>query len=77
MGDTDELWARTERIETELALHRLAQNYCIAVDRRDARLWASVWTDDAVWETRPDTTFTGIAEITSAVQTHPLVGTVA
>lgn len=70
MADMDELRTRIERVETELALHRLAQDYCIAADRHDARLWASVWTDDAVWHVRPDAAFTGIAEITSAVQTQ-------
>jgi ketosteroid isomerase-like protein len=70
MGALEDLEARLERIETELALHRLAQNYCIAADHRDRRLWASVWADDAVWEVRPDAAFTGTADITRAVETQ-------
>jgi len=70
MSALEDLEARLDRLETELALHRLAQDYCIAADHRDTRLWASVWTDDAVWEVRPDSAFAGIAEITGAVQTQ-------
>lgn len=70
MGRLEDLEERLDRIETELALHRLAQNYCIAADHRDAQLWATVWTDDAEWVVRPDAVLTGIAEILSAVETQ-------
>ena len=64
----EELAARLTAVETELALRRLAQQYCIAADHRDLELWQRVWTADAVWETSPDRVFTGIAEITEAVR---------
>jgi ketosteroid isomerase-like protein len=70
MSASENLEARLDRLETELELHRLAQDYCIAADHRDAQLWASVWAHDAVWETRPEAVFTGIAEITRAVETQ-------
>ena len=70
MGSLEDVEARLDRVETELALHRLVQDYCVAADHRDVRLWASVWTEDAVWETRPDAVCTGIAEITGAVETQ-------
>jgi hypothetical protein len=65
-----DLVARLERVEAELALHRLAQNYCVAADRRDLDLWRSVWLSEAVWETSadPDYVFTGIDAICAAVQ---------
>jgi hypothetical protein len=65
-----DLITRLARIEAELALHRLAQQYCIAADHRDLGLWRAVWTPDAVWETSPDPdyVFTGIDAICAAVQ---------
>lgn len=62
--------ARLERVETELALHRLAHNYCVAADHRDLELWRSVWAPEAVWEAGddPDHIFTGIDAICAAVQ---------
>ena len=65
-----DLVARLERVEAELALHRLAHHYCVAADHRDLSLWRRVWTPDAVWETDsdPDYIFTGIDAICAAVQ---------
>ena len=65
-----DLLARLERVESELALHRLAHNYCVAADHRDLDLWRTVWTPDAVWETStdPDYVFTGLDAICAAVQ---------
>ncbi|MFC0546779.1 nuclear transport factor 2 family protein [Kutzneria chonburiensis] len=65
-----DLITRLERIEAELALHRLAQQYCVAADHRDLALWREVWTPEAVWETsaEPDYIFTSIDAICSAVQ---------
>jgi ketosteroid isomerase-like protein len=68
MTTIDELGRRLDRLEAELALHRLAHDYCIGADHRDLPRWESVWTDDAVWETSPDQTFTGIDAIRDAVQ---------
>jgi len=68
MTDIHDLVVRLDRVEAELALHRLAQHYCVAADHRDLGLWHSVWTPDAVWETSPDRVFTGIDEISAAVQ---------
>ncbi len=65
-----DLVARLERVEAELALHRLAHHYCVAADHRDLSLWRRIWTSDAVWETDsdPDYVFTGIDAICTAVQ---------
>src|SRR3954467_2128460 len=65
-----DLITRLERIEAELALHRLAQHYCVAADHRDLELWREVWTPAAVWETSadPEYIFTGIDAICAAVQ---------
>ncbi len=52
MTTIEQLAARLDRVETQLALHRLAHNYCVGADHRDLARWASVWTPDAVWETR-------------------------
>src|SRR6266568_1349281 len=70
MSADRDLIARLERIEAELALHRLAHHYCVAADHRDLELWRAVWTPDAVWETGtdPDYVFSGIDAICAAVQ---------
>jgi ketosteroid isomerase-like protein len=68
MTTIEQLAARLDRVETQLALHRLAHNYCVGADHRDLARWASVWTPDAVWETGPDRIFTGIDAIRGAVQ---------
>jgi hypothetical protein len=38
-----DLVRRLERLEAELALRRLAQNYCIAADTRELDLWSTLW----------------------------------
>lgn len=68
MTDERDLLTRLERVESELALHRLAHHYCTAADHRDLDLWRAVWTPDAVWETSPDNVFTGIDAICRAVR---------
>jgi ketosteroid isomerase-like protein len=64
----EELAARLDRVEAELALHRLAYDYCAGADHRDLPRWAAIWTTDAVWQTGPDQAFTGIDAICAAVQ---------
>lgn len=70
VSSLDEVLARLDRVEAELALHRLAYDYCVGADHRDPRRWAAVWTPDAVWETGPDPdhTFVGIDAIRGAVE---------
>ncbi|MEU4743422.1 nuclear transport factor 2 family protein [Actinosynnema sp. NPDC023658] len=68
MSDVGDFIARLERIETELALHRLAQHYCVAADHRDLELWREVWTPDGVWATSSDLVFTGLDAICNAVR---------
>ncbi|MEU0563223.1 nuclear transport factor 2 family protein [Dactylosporangium sp. NPDC006015] len=70
MATIEELARRLERVEAELALRRLAHDYCIGADHRDMPRWASVWTADAVWETGPDRTFIGLDAICAAVQSQ-------
>ena len=67
MIDRSDLGERLERVESQLELHRLAHEYCIGADTRDAEVWSSVWTDDAVWAVDGDRAFTGRAEICAAV----------
>jgi hypothetical protein len=59
---------RLDRVEAQLALHRLAYDYCIGADHRDLQRWRSVWTADAVWETSADRRYVGIEAICAAVQ---------
>ncbi|CCH31099.1 nuclear transport factor 2 family protein [Actinosynnema sp. NPDC047251] len=76
---SDDLLARLDRLEAELALRRLANEYCVAADHRDLELWRAVWAPDAVWATgpAPERIFTGVAAICAAVQwqwrTYPLM----
>jgi hypothetical protein len=73
----EELAARLDRVESALALHRLAHDYCVGADHRDLGRWESVWTADAVWEAGPDHVMTGIDAIRNAVleqwETFPLM----
>jgi hypothetical protein len=77
MTTVEQLAARLDRVEAELALHRLAHDYCVGADHRDLARWARVWTADAVWETSPDRIFIGIEAICAAVeqqwQTFPIM----
>ena len=68
MTTIENLVRRLERVEAQLALHRLAHDYCIGADHRDLQRWRSVWTTDAVWEASPDRRFIGIGAICTAVQ---------
>jgi hypothetical protein len=67
MGLIEELAERVERVEAELALHRLANDYCNGADYRDLARWQRVWTADAVWQTSPDRSYRGLDEIVAAV----------
>jgi ketosteroid isomerase-like protein len=67
MGLIEDLVARLDRVEAELALHRLAYDYCIGADHRDLARWQQVWASDGVWETSPDRTYRGAEQITAAV----------
>lgn len=66
---THDLVTRLERVEAELALHRLAHHYCVAADHRDLELWRRLWTADAVWDAGDaEHVFAGIDAICAAVQ---------
>jgi hypothetical protein len=69
MATLEDLVGRVDRIETELALRRLAHDYCIGADHRDPQRWDSVWTTDAVWATSDEQEhiFIGIEAIRAAV----------
>lgn len=72
--ENDNVLKRLERVETQLALQRLANDYCIGADQQDLPRWRSIWTDDALWDAAgedPDDDehrFRGIEAITGAVQ---------
>lgn len=68
MTTMDELAERLDRVEAELALHRLVYDYCVGADHRDRERWTSVWAPDAVWQVGPDLAFTGVDEIIAAVE---------
>lgn len=70
MTTLDELARRLDRVETELALRKLAHDYCVGADQRDAERWDSVWTQDAVWETSPEEEhiYRGLPAIRAAVR---------
>jgi hypothetical protein len=68
MTTIEELAARLDRVEAQLALHRLAHDYCVGADHRDLARWVSVWTPDAAWEISPDHVFVGIDAICAVVK---------
>lgn len=70
----DDIVARLEQVETQLAIQRLVADYCIGADQQDPTRWRGVWTDDAVWDAGADDDdddehrFSGIEAIAAAVQ---------
>ncbi|MFC3690276.1 nuclear transport factor 2 family protein [Aquipuribacter hungaricus] len=54
MVTIEDLAARLEQVETQLALHRLAADYCIGADQEDLERFAGVWTDGALWDAAGD-----------------------
>ena len=67
MEPIEELAIRLDRVEAELALHRLVNDYCIGADHRDLARWQRVWTADAVWQTSPERAYRGIVARLSAI----------
>lgn len=59
---------RLDRIESELAIHRLAAEYCHGADKRDLDRFLAVWAPDAVWQIDEDVIHTGLEAIARAVQ---------
>lgn len=74
MVTLEELAARLERVETELALRRLAADYCVGADQEDLARFTAVWTEDALWDAAGEDLedeehrFDGIEAITAAVR---------
>jgi hypothetical protein len=74
MVTLEELAVRLEQLETQLALHRLAADYCIGADQEDLERFSEIWTADAVWDAAGDDLddeehrFRGAEAITAAVQ---------
>jgi len=54
MVTLQELADRLERVETEVALHRLAADYCIGADQVDLARFTTIWTSDALWNAAGD-----------------------
>lgn len=44
MVELHQLEARLDRVESELAINRLAHDYCVGADHRDLTRWKAVWT---------------------------------
>lgn len=74
MVTIEELATRLERVETQLALQRLAVDYCIGADHQDLARFRAIWTADALWDAvgeDPDDRehrFHGLEAITAAVR---------
>lgn len=66
--DIEELARRVERLESEQAIRRVAHDYCVGADQRDAGRWLGAWTPDAVWQVSADRAMSGQAEILTGVQ---------
>ncbi|MBA2554158.1 MAG: nuclear transport factor 2 family protein [Geodermatophilaceae bacterium] len=67
MTDIEQFGQRLDRVESELAIRRLAYEYCHGADKRDPARWAAVWSDDAVWAVSPDQEIVGVEAICAAV----------
>ncbi|WP_307504525.1 nuclear transport factor 2 family protein [Clavibacter sp. B3I6] len=66
MTDLD---TRLDRIESELAIRRLAAEYCHGADKRDLDRFLAVWAPDAVWRMGDEVSYEGheaIAEVVRA-----------
>lgn len=59
---------RLDRVESELAIRRLAAEYCHGADKRDLARWSAVWAEDAVWALGEDRDAVGLAAICDAVR---------
>jgi len=59
---------RLERLEAIDGIRDLAARYCWGADHRDADVWDSVWTPDAVWQVGSSRSFVGAEEIRGAVE---------
>jgi hypothetical protein len=59
---------RLDRIESELAIHRLASEYCHGADRRDLDRFLAVWAPTAVWQMSDEVRYEGLEAIASVVQ---------
>ncbi len=74
MVTIEDLAARLEQVETQLALHRLAADYCIGADQEDPDRFAGVWADGALWDAAGDDPegeehrFRGLEAILTAVR---------
>lgn len=74
MVTLEDLTARLEQVETQLALHRLAAEYCVGADQADLARFVRIWTNGALWDTAGDDPedeehrFRGVEEILAAVR---------
>lgn len=68
MADLEQLTARLDRVESELAIRRLAHEYCHGADKQDIARWAGVWSEDAVWALGHGQDAVGLAAICDAVR---------
>jgi len=66
--DPSQLAARLDRVESELAIRRLANEYCHGADKQDIERWTAVWADDAVWALGDGQDAVGIEAICAAVR---------
>lgn len=63
-----DLASRLDRVESELAIRRLAHEYCHGADKKDIDRWRAVWADDAVWVLGGDRDAVGVVAICEAVR---------
>ena len=59
---------RLDRIESELAIRRLAAEYCHGADKRDLDRFLAVWAPTAVWQMTDEVRYEGHEAIAGLVQ---------
>ena len=64
----NEVERRLDRVESELAIHRLAAEYCHGADKRDLDRFLAVWAPTGVWRIDDDARFEGREAIARVVQ---------
>ena len=49
----DQLAVRLERLESRIAIERLASDYCHGFDKRDEDCFMSIWWENCIWDIGP------------------------
>ncbi|SED67081.1 nuclear transport factor 2 family protein [Ruania alba] len=68
MDELASITRRLHHLESLEEIRDLAARYCWGADHRDADVWKSVWSPNAVWKVGPAREFVGLGEIQAAVR---------